>query len=138
MRAAFCKLGVTDERNRGVFVVVDVKIVAEGDIGEDLRLVLGRAFEIGVGPPALEDMGRLLVNKPELRRAHDLAPLLGRLDRRGDGLAACNGLVRPNARHQPRVLAQPSLAPQAQRNTYWSSLAKPGHPRPAREHATAE
>ena len=53
MQAAFFQFEIVDERNRGVFVVEDLKVVIEGDFSEDLLFVLGRDFERGAGSAAL-------------------------------------------------------------------------------------
>ena len=71
VQAVFFQFEVVDERNRGVFVVEDVKVVVKGDFREDLLLVLGRAFERGADPPALKDVGEALANPLELLRVHD-------------------------------------------------------------------
>ena len=91
MQAAFFQFEVVDERHCGVFVVEDVKVVVEGHLREDLLLVLGRT---------LEDVGEALASPLELLRAHDLAPPLGRLGRRGGDLVTRNRLARPGARDQ--------------------------------------
>ena len=90
VQAAFFQFEIVDERNCGVFIVEDVKVVVGGDSSEGLLLVLGRAFDRGVGLPALEDAGEALAKPLELLRAHDPASLLGRPGRRRGDLVACN------------------------------------------------
>ena len=62
MQATFFQFEVVDERHLGVFVGQDVKVVVEGELREDLLLVLGRTF----GPLALEDVGEAFANPLEL------------------------------------------------------------------------
>ena len=47
VQTAFFQIEVVDERNRGVFVIGDVKVVIEGDFCEGFLLAFGRAFERG-------------------------------------------------------------------------------------------